>query len=261
MCQYARTVGLPDDFGKYELDVMIREEEEAEKDKQTIPREPTYSVPPIRMDGVPPAAETKKWALGVTLLAAVLVVCSIAYALWERYRNPPVEAKSEAAQVQASTPVRQVAPPQTPSENPDSAAQTQPPTDNASGTSGASGTNAATPAGATAGPPAASNPAPVVPAPVAPAKPAQAPGAVHLVLKATENVWVQVTSGEEAGFRRHEGRDFAGILSEEPIRVRLGNASGVQIEYNGTVIPALGPRGMVRSATFRKDGYDVPPPQ
>lgn len=241
--QYARTIGLPDDFGKYELEVMVREEEAAEKEKEAIPREPVYSVPPIRLEGVPPVAETKKWALGFTLLAIVLVVCSLAYALYESFRTVAPGAKTDTAQQQAAVPEAPAPAPAAPQQTTEPAAPPAETKESSTSTVPASGTQAApTP--------------PQVPAVSTP----PGSGAVRLVLKAVDNVWVQVVTGEDKVLfsdvlKAGTSKEFT---SEKPIRVKTGNAGGVEIEYNGTAIPPLGPRGMVRTATFRKDGYDAP---
>lgn len=250
--QYAQAVGLPDDFGKYELEVMIREDEVAEKEKEAIPREPSYSVPPIRLEGVLPATETKKWALGMSLLTVVLVACSLAYALWERYRNSRLEAKAETAQQQQQ---QRAVPPPAQQQTPDTAA-TQPTPDPNAGTSSLPPANAGDS-------PASANPPPPAPAAQTATPPQTAASeAIHLVIKANENVWVEATSEGKRLFsdviKAGSSQEFT---SSTPIRIKLGNAGGVQIDYNGVAIPPLGPRGMVRTTTFRKDGYDVPPAQ
>ena len=103
-------------LAKDQLDVMIREEEEAERViKQTIPREPTYSVPPIRMHGVPGCGDEEMGA-GVTLLAAVLAVVPdclrIVGAIPEPRRWKP--RPRFRAQVQRRAAVQQAPPPVTP---------------------------------------------------------------------------------------------------------------------------------------------------
>jgi cytoskeletal protein RodZ len=82
--------------------------------------------------------------------------------------------------------------------------------------------------------------------------------AVHLRLTATEDTWVRVTADGKTVFagvlKGQESRDVAG---KENTRVRIGNAGGVQIEWNGRQLDSFGKRGEIREVLFTKDGYKV----
>jgi hypothetical protein len=74
--------------------------------------------------------------------------------------------------------------------------------------------------------------------------------------------WVGVWRGQQVLFgdllRAGETRGFG---SEDKLRIRLGNAGGVEVEWNGRVLPPFGPRGQVRMIDFWADGYaPVEPP-
>ncbi len=94
--------------------------------------------------------------------------------------------------------------------------------------------------------------------------PDQPSGPVRVILRAHEMTWVGVWRGQQMLYgdliRAGETRGFG---SEDKLRVRLGNAGGVEIEWNGRVIPQVGPRGQVRTVDFWTDGYapfEPPPP-
>jgi cytoskeletal protein RodZ len=246
--QYARALELPDNFGEAELEALIREEEAIERERNAAPKEREYRVPPVPMEGVVPSTETRKWIVGVSVLASVLVVCSIAYALWERYRSRAVEGAETTIQTAAK-------PVETPAPAP-AATTTFPPEEGV----GAGSTAAAEPSPATPAQEQEPKPAETAAPPTEVATQSPAPavsGAVRVSLRATEDVWVEATSG---GRRLYSGTMKAGtstaVASDRPIRVKLGSAGAMEIEHNGALIPAAGPRGVVRTLTFRQDGYE-----
>jgi cytoskeletal protein RodZ len=79
---------------------------------------------------------------------------------------------------------------------------------------------------------------------------------IHIELSATEPTWLSmVADGKEtfsgvldtAATKTLEGRDRA--------RIRMGNAGGVSVLFNGKTLGALGKRGEVRTIEFTKAGY------
>lgn len=243
--QYATTLGMADNFAEVELVGMIREEEVVEREKASLPKSQTFHVAPVPMEGVPKAAETKKWMLGFATLASVLVLCSIAYALWERYGKHGVdETKPPVAERPAA-----------PKPGPEpSAVSTTPPDSSRTSPIGATDT---TP-GSTPTPVPAAAQTQSTPAPPPPLAASASGGTVRLLVRAKGNLWVQVTSGSQ--------RLFAGVIptgntreftSQQPIRVKFGNAGLAEVEHNGSQIPAVGGRGMVRTLEFSADGYEV----
>jgi len=79
---------------------------------------------------------------------------------------------------------------------------------------------------------------------------------VHITLAATEDTWVHVTADGRTVFdgviRGQESRNVDG---KESMRVLIGNAGGLQIEWNGRQLESLGKRGEVRDVMFTRDSY------
>jgi cytoskeletal protein RodZ len=119
----------------------------------------------------------------------------------------------------------------------------------------------------TAAAPAAVEPVKPVPPPEEP-KPAPAPeavaeGAFSIDLSATEPAWVRVTSGEKTLFiGTLEPGQARALQSPGPARLRVGNAGGLEVRWNGKYIGPIGPIGQVRDVVFNAEGFQVvaPPP-
>ncbi len=97
------------------------------------------------------------------------------------------------------------------------------------------------------------------PQPAAEAGAAGGAGApVRVIVRATELSWVGVWQGRKFLFgdlmRPGEVRGFGG---DDVLRLKIGNAGGVLIEWNGREVAPFGPRGQVRTVEFRRDGYEV----
>ena len=81
---------------------------------------------------------------------------------------------------------------------------------------------------------------------------------VVLNLSATEKTWISITS---------EGKQiFSGILLPsqtktlsglEVAKVKVGNAGGLEIRWNGKEIGPIGPRGQVRVLKFTKENFEI----
>jgi cytoskeleton protein RodZ len=88
---------------------------------------------------------------------------------------------------------------------------------------------------------------------------------VALNLSATEKTWLSVTSG---------GRQiFSGVLEPSETKVltglemaqmKVGNAGGIEVQWNGKPIGPIGLRGEVRVVVFTQDNVEIlpsyPPP-
>jgi cytoskeletal protein RodZ len=84
---------------------------------------------------------------------------------------------------------------------------------------------------------------------------------VVLNLSATEKTWIQITSG---------GKEiFSGVLQPsqtktltgtDVAKLRIGNAGGLEIQWNGKTIGPVGPRGQVRVVVFTPENFQVLPP-
>lgn len=219
--QYARMMGLPEEAYRGEIERSL----EAEAQKPLEAPERRIDVPPLPTGRRNAREEAKRWAVRVTGLVGAMVACTGLYMGWERWK-----ASEEAAlEAQQARPVERAAPKQEPPARPPEAAA-------GAGTPEGSVTNAA---------PAEAN---------APA----AEGAVRVIVRASELTWVGVWQGQKLLFgdlmRPGEVRGFGG---DTALRVRLGNAGGVRVEWNGQAVPELGPRGQVRTVEFRPDGYEV----
>jgi hypothetical protein len=80
--------------------------------------------------------------------------------------------------------------------------------------------------------------------------------AVHLELSATEPTWLSLTSdGKSAYNGMLEAATTKVLDSHDKARVRMGNAGGVNVLFNGKALGALGKRGQVRTIEFTAAGY------
>jgi hypothetical protein len=84
------------------------------------------------------------------------------------------------------------------------------------------------------------------------------PNEVVLNLSATEETWLSITS--------HGKVIFSGILQPSESRtlkggevatMKIGNAGGVDIQWNGKSIGTIGPRGQVRTVRFTRQDFHV----
>jgi cytoskeletal protein RodZ len=164
----------------------------------------------------------------VSFLLVVVVGCGVLYTWWHRIENH-AQADAVSSVINVPPPKQSTAP----------AAVSRPVTSPVSSEN----------------PPATQPPAPASPQ-VTP--PGDDGDAVHLRLTATEDTWVRLTADGKTVFagvlKGQESREVAG---KENTRVRIGNAGGVQIEWNGRQIDSLGKRGEIRDVLFTKDGYKV----
>jgi hypothetical protein len=81
---------------------------------------------------------------------------------------------------------------------------------------------------------------------------------VQVVLSATEETWVRVTSDGS--------HIFSGTLTPEEtrtvegtgnIRLRVGNAGGLSVTLNGRPVGPIGPRGQIRELELTPGGADI----
>jgi cytoskeleton protein RodZ len=91
---------------------------------------------------------------------------------------------------------------------------------------------------------------------------APAPSQVRLELAALENVWISVVSDGKFIFSgvlsQSESKSFS---SHEVARIKVGNAGGVSVNYNGRKIGPLGARGSVCTAIFTATNFEIVEPQ
>lgn len=271
--QYAAAVGLPEDAYADELNSA------AQSHLAEVVKGPTdslpaleYEVPPMPTFGGDSREETKRWVWRVVLLLIVVAISSAGYMLWVRWRSfdearraaaqqaAPVQEQTTpppALQTQAAPPAQpEAAPPQPPdsglaSAQPDAAAQAQ--------TSQPPSTQTAPPSSlpsSTAPPPATVAPPATVPSPAT----APQAGAISVTLTAREDVWVDVwADGRRVHsniIRAGQSKNFGG---GEMLRVRYGNAGGMEVQWNGRGVESPGPRGQIRTWEYLPGSYRMVP--
>lgn len=112
--------------------------------------------------------------------------------------------------------------------------------------------------------PAPATPPPAAPAPVTPppkaAETAPAGGQQRIELKAIEPTWAAIYVDDKLTFANLiEANQTKIVESAGTIRVRLGNAGGVEIFANGKPVGAIGRSGQVRMIEFTAGGFRVAP--
>ncbi len=229
--QYARLLELPESVYQAEIERSLEQESQA---PPALP-ERQFEVPPMPTVSTDRAAETRRWLVRVAGLLAVVALATLVYSVYLRWRTPAEVAQSSVtepppiATPAGEEPVRAPAP-QTP---------------------------AAAVQSATAQPEAAK------PEPAKPAAPAPE-GPVRLRLAAREPVWVEVWADGRRVFNDlMKAADSRSFGAEAKIRIVLGNAGGMDLEWNGRALEPVGPRGQVRTVEFSAEGYQTltPPPR
>ncbi len=98
------------------------------------------------------------------------------------------------------------------------------------------------------------------PAPPAPAKRPEPPRALELEVRAVDKTWVQVVAdgGEPQArvFKPGERRTFT---ARQGFRIKLGNAGGVRLYWNGLALKPPGVSGQVREIVLPQDLEDLRP--
>lgn len=235
--QYARLLDLPESVYQPELTRSLESEIQDSSSRDTaLPNRP-ISVPRMPTGRTDPVIETRRWAIRLAALIFVISCCTGAVFLYQRWILS-TSASNEPAQESAPLPVP--SPPV--SQGPQTTKPEAVPPPPEAQTDPEPAANAATPA-------------------TAPIAHPQPTGPVRLILRASELTWVGVWQGQRVLFsdiiRPGETRGFG---AEDKLRVRLGNAGGVELEWNGRVIPPPGPKGQVRTVDFWADGYSVVQP-
>lgn len=223
--QYARKLEIPEKEFKAEIERSLVDQERL---LQALPSQLAarqFEVPPMPTMGGPAPDETRRWLMRLAGLVAVLAACSGVYALWLRYRSGQ-ETPPARPPVVAQAPKQEPTPPPAPkTEEPKlEELKTEPPKSE--------------------------------PPKVEPAVPAAT--SVRLVVTAKELTWLDVWRGDQ--------HTFADVVqpgatktfeSPDRLRIRLGNAGGVDLQYNGQSIPPAGPRGQIRTVVFTPTGFEV----
>ena len=87
--------------------------------------------------------------------------------------------------------------------------------------------------------------------PAQPADGALSPGQHKVIITATEECWIHSNADntDTRQFSLRKGDTFA-LTFTKSLELKLGNAGGVRIRYNGEDMPAPGQSGQVRTLTF-----------
>lgn len=98
--------------------------------------------------------------------------------------------------------------------------------------------------------------------PVAAAREEVGSGPIRLSITARENVWIRITvDGKVAVERVLALGETATATGSSAARILIGNAGGLSIQFNGSDIGAVGPRGQVRTVEFTPGAFKVIEPQ
>lgn len=115
----------------------------------------------------------------------------------------------------------------------------------------------ATPRATPVAPPVTSSEVTPAEAPQVPQMSNEVPGVV-LSLAATERTWLSVTSGGKEIFsgvlQPGESKTLTGL---EVARMKVGNAGGIEIQWNGKPVGPIGTRGQVKTILFTPDNLQI----
>jgi cytoskeleton protein RodZ len=229
--QYAATLGVPDGDIQPALDSLVR----SHLDPALPGREPARVARPVDEAGgrvrrsLDPVLEAlnreylsdHRVGLSVATLAAVVLACSGFYTWWIRAPRSSARAPVASASAASTTAVSTAA-----------VSTTAAPT-------GAASMAAATPA-ATA------------------VQTANDGAGLVLSLAATERVWLSISSGGKEIFsgilQPGETKTLSGL---EAARMKVGNAGGIEIQWNGKPVGPLGPSGEVRTVVLTPDNTEI----
>jgi cytoskeletal protein RodZ len=83
---------------------------------------------------------------------------------------------------------------------------------------------------------------------------------VVLNLSATEKTWISISSdGKEIFSGVLQASQTKTLTGSDFAKVRIGNAGGLEIQWNGKTIGPVGPRGQVRVVVFTPENFQVLP--
>jgi cytoskeletal protein RodZ len=236
--QYARILELPESDYMPAIQRFLDDEAHDLDARGTALPQRIIDVPPMPTGRFNAGEETKRWLVRLALLVIVIAASSGLYYLYQRWKSAPAETPIVTEQ----PPPERTSQPQAPPP------QTQPPPPSGE-------TQPAEPAQGQQIPPAAEQPKPAEPQP-----PAQ-PSSLNLTLVASADTWIQLTADGKTLFmdvlKAGQARSFRG---NSFMRLRLGNAGGVSMEFNGSAVPPAGPVGQVRTVEFTPEGARVVTP-
>jgi cytoskeletal protein RodZ len=221
--QYARAIGLDEEELVRELERNLEPAAEPPSHPQEIRKpQPQIRIPRVaQWSGGVSRFESGSSLPSLGLMVLVMLACSAAYTWWQRPRQTP--AKPTPAQIAQRQGAAQPSP-------------TAPETVGSMPTSVLS--------------------APGTPAPqTMPAASSADAGGLTIALTAEEATWVRATANGKIVFSGIlQPNESKSLSAAEPMILRIGNAGGLAISLNGKSIPAVGPRGQVRTVQLSPDG-------
>jgi len=247
--QYARLLGLDEEELAGEVQRML---EPAPAVPQHAPSKPSgeaaFHVP--KMEEWESVGEKRfRWSGSLSaaaFLVVVLLICSGVYTWLQRPRNAtPVETTAAQPAPQTQTPAAAV-----PAAIQPSQPQPASPTETASAP-------APQPGSETVPPVQVSSPSLETTTKVART---EGGGAVRVEVTAEEPVWILARAdGKYAFSGTLEANQSRTVEAADTILLRLGNAGGVSITFNGKPIGPVGPKGQVRNVQFTSGGFQIVP--
>lgn len=255
--QYARFLELDEDEIVGELKHVLQPSPEIAE----IPREaqpPQSEIPLPRMSGWQAIGDKgTRWSSSVgalVLMVIVMLACAGAYAWWQRARHPATARVHGPATARVSQPAAApIAQPTAAVPVPEAAT---PPVAAPAASAAAPAEHAETPNPATA----------KAVAPTTVAEPAAAEAdpnaAVRVEVMAQEPSWIWVrTDGQFSFAGVLETNQTHTIAANRNVLLKLGNAGGVEVRFNGKGISSLGGKGSVRTIQFTSGGFQIVPPE
>jgi cytoskeletal protein RodZ len=229
--QYARLLELPESEYSGEIVRSLDADRAAMDAAESVLPEQQITVPPMPTGRINRSVEFRRLAVRLAALAGVVVVCGAAYSAYMRWGASLVSRSMASLSSPAKAPASAASAPVASSPTPEQAAPAVQSAEASGALVQAEGSSASQ-------------------------------YAIQLVLRALEDTWVQVAQNDQRVFsgilRSGESRVFEGT---ERLRLKLGNAGGVEIEWNGKPVPAMGPKGQVRVVDFTTAEYSVIPPK
>lgn len=226
--QYAAELGIKDGEIEAELERMVSEEA-----PPPVPgQEPRLEKPPKV-----PSLDKVSWAFAMSptlrsllLLVVVVAACSGFYSWWKKAsREKPPEVVAAISRRHVQRPVVKTV-------------QDHPATTAAPSAASPKAANETKPATAGAQPPSGDH--------------------IELSLQAIEATWLSVAiDGKPVFSGMLQPNEVKTVDGQEFARLRLGNAGGVQVRWNGREVGPFGARGQVRTVMFTRDKYEVVPPK
>jgi cytoskeletal protein RodZ len=248
--QYARLLGLDEEKIAAEIDRFLepRPDSPAAQENLRLVVSGIHAPPMEAWERVGPGTGLSWHSLlpPMALIALLMLLCSGAYVWWQKARHPAARAAQTNAVAARAIPSPQPPPP------------LQATVPNAA--DGGTGVPASpVPANA----PAAGSDATQTPPPVAaPGGPASATAHVHVVITASEPVWMSARGDGKFLFSGTlEANQSRTAEAGETVELRLGNAGAVDILVNGKSIGPVGPKGQARTVQIGSGGFTVVSPK